>query len=116
MSPVPKRTPEERQQALTQALEARKARAEFKHEIAAGSRSATNTLDEGHRGATDELGQHARIIGRMEVGDVLLAVEGIGPVKAGEMLADAGIADGEERLDQLNAKQVAKLKESLAGR
>lgn len=116
MNPVPERTPEQRQEALTEALAARQARAAVKHEIATGSRSATDTLDQGHRGATDELGQHARIIGRIEVADVLLAVDGIGPVKAGEILAAAGIADGEERLDQLNADQVAKLKDSLAGR
>lgn len=110
MSPTPpQNTPEERAAALADALKARQGRAAIKAAVTAGTSSVGAVLDAGHRG------QGNSIAGRIEVGDLVVAVPGIGPVKAAKILSDAGIADGEEHLDELSADQVASLKAALGG-
>jgi hypothetical protein len=116
MAPTPPaRTDQERQDALRRALEARQARAKIKDAVTAGDMTVAEVLDRGHRGATDELGQHARVAGRIEIGDLLLAVDGVGPAHTADILESAGVQDGHEHLDELNADQVQKIKDIIGG-
>jgi hypothetical protein len=116
MPTPPERTPDQRAQALALALEARQTRAAIKDKVTAGQTTVEKVLAEGAYGATDELGTHARIAGRIEVGDLLLSVHGVGPVHAAEILAEAGVEDPDERLDQLNGQQRKAILDALATR
>lgn len=108
MSPTPPaNSPQERTAALQAALAAREQRAAIKAAIAAGTQDVGSVLDAGHRGQGDP------IHGRLQVGDVVLAINGIGPVKGAEVLAEAGITNAEEHLDELSAEQVSALKTEL---
>jgi len=99
-------TPEERQAALAAALKARQARHQLKADIAAGKRSVSEVLEAGKRGADDRPDDHGwRLAGHLEVGDLLLAVKGVGPQKAAKLLARAGIANDHTHLDRLSAAQ-----------
>jgi hypothetical protein len=104
-STPPQRTDEERAKGVALALEARQARAQIKDNVTSGAVTVQRVLADGAYGHTDELGQHARIAGRIEVGDLLLSVHGVGPVHAAEILAEAGVEDADERLDRLNGRQ-----------
>lgn len=105
MPTPPQRTPEQRIEALSLALEARKKRAAVKNQVTFGTTRVEQVLEEGAYGTTDELGEHARVSGRIEIGDLLLAVRGVGPSHAATILTEAGVEDASEHLDKLNADQ-----------
>ena len=113
-SNIPERTPEQRHAALVLALETRRARAEVKARVADGTLAFADVLEEGRYGAGDEAGDHKRVVGRIEVGELLLAVPRIGPVHAAEILVAAGEIPFDQRLDTLNAEQRGALVTELA--
>ena len=84
MPQPPALTPEQRQQALAKAAEARRARAEIKEKLKMGSM----TLSELLAGAGDN--DH---IGKMKVLAVIEALPGVGKVKARRTMEEIGIAD-----------------------
>jgi hypothetical protein len=84
MPQPPALTPEQRQQALAKAAEARRARAEIKERLKMGSITLSELLD----GA--EGNDH---IGKMKVLAVIEALPGVGKVKARRTMDEIGIAD-----------------------
>jgi hypothetical protein len=83
MPQPPVLTPEQRQQALAKAAEARRARAELKEKLKMGSLTLAELL----AGSDDD---H---IGKMKVLAVLEALPGVGKVKARRTMEEIGIAD-----------------------
>ena len=83
MPQPPVLTPEQRQQALVKAAEARRARAELKEKLKMGSLTLAELL----AGSDDD---H---IGKMKVLAVLEALPGVGKVKARRTMEEIGIAD-----------------------
>ena len=116
MPTPPVNTPEERMHALALALEARQARAEIKAQVASGDRTVFDVLEAGKYGSTDELGDHARVHGRIEIADLLLAVVGCGPITTAQILEEADVADPTEHLDKLNVAQRGAIVQALADR
>lgn len=106
-------TPEQRAIAQAASLEARKLRAVVRHDLKSGEMTLEDVLRRGHRGMTDELGNHARIYGRMRIGSTLRAVRGIGPVWSARILEGADLT-GKERLDQLSNKKVKLILDATA--
>jgi signal recognition particle GTPase len=80
----PQLSDEQRQAALAKAAEARRARAELKEKLKAGSLSLKELLEQGD---TDE------IVGKMKVVAVLEALPGVGKVKARRTMEEIGIAE-----------------------
>ena len=101
MPQPPALTPEQRQEALAKAAEARRARAEIKEKLKMGS----ITLSELLANAADN--DH---IGKMKVLAVLEALPGVGKVKARRTMDDIGIADT-RRVRGLGDQQRTKLLE-----
>jgi hypothetical protein len=91
----------ERERALGDALAARRARAHFKGEVAAGRLTLAGLFDKGRRGQSDEVGEHMRLVGRIKAVDALTAVRGIGQVTAARICGQAGVAPS-THLDQLS--------------
>jgi hypothetical protein len=83
MPQPPVLTPEQREQALAKAAEARRARAELKEKLKMGS----ITLSELLARASDD---H---VGKMKVLAVIEALPGVGKVKARRTMEEIGIAD-----------------------
>ena len=84
MPQPPALTPEQRQQALAKAAEARRARAEIKEKLKMGSMTLSELL------ANSENNDH---IGKMKVLAVIEALPGVGKVKARRTMDEIGIAD-----------------------
>jgi len=84
MPQPPSLTPEQREQALAKAAEARRARAELKEKLKMGSITLRELLD---KADSDD---H---IGKMKVLAVLEALPGVGKVKARRTMDEIGIAD-----------------------
>src|SRR5688500_7789968 len=84
MPQPPSLTPEQREQALAKAAAARRARAELKEQLKAGSLSLSGLL---RRAETDE---HT---GGMKVLAVIESLPGVGKVKARRTMDQIGIAD-----------------------
>ena len=101
MPQPPALTPEQRQQALAKAAEARRARAEIKEKLKMGSM----TLSELLAGSGDS--DH---IGKMKVLAVIEALPGVGKVKARRTMDEIGIADT-RRVRGLGDQQRTKLLE-----
>ena len=101
MPQPPALTPEQRQEALAKAAEARRARAEIKEKLKMGS----ITLSELLSNAADS--DH---IGKMKVLAVLEALPGVGKVKARRTMDEIGIADT-RRVRGLGDQQRTKLLE-----
>ena len=99
MPQPPALTPEQRQEALAKAAEARRARAEIKEKLKMGSM----TLSELLANATGN--DH---IGKMKVLAVLEALPGVGKVKARRTMDEIGIADT-RRVRGLGDQQRTKL-------
>src|SRR5687767_10912239 len=95
MPQPPALTPEQRQQALAKAAEARRARAELKEKLKMGS----ITLSELLAGAEDN--DH---IGKMKVLAVIEALPGVGKVKARRTMDEIGISET-RRVRGLGAQQ-----------
>ena len=83
MPQPPVLTPEQREQALAKAAEARRARAELKEKLKMGSMTLAELL----AGSDDD---H---IGKMKVLAVIEALPGVGKVKARRTMEEIGIAD-----------------------
>ena len=84
MPQPPSLTPEQREQALAKAAEARRARAELKEKLKMGSITLRELLDKA------ESDDH---VGKMKVLAVIEALPGLGKVKARRTMDDIGIAD-----------------------
>lgn len=84
MPQPPVLTPEQREQALAKAAEARRARAELKERLKMGALSLSSLL------AQAETDEH---IGKMKVLAVIEALPGVGKVKARRTMEEIGIAD-----------------------
>jgi hypothetical protein len=101
MPQPPALTPEQRQQALAKAAEARRARAEIKEKLKMGSITLSELL--ASSGGNDH-------IGKMKVLAVLEALPGVGKVKARRTMDEIGIADT-RRVRGLGDQQRTKLLE-----
>ena len=98
---LPTLTPEQREQALKKATEARSARSAALAEIRAGKLDPAQVLET------------PGVLQRAKVRQVLLAVPGIGPVKADGLLAQAKV-DPSRRVGGLGANQRKALTDALA--
>lgn len=107
MRTPPERTPEERQAALDEALQIRRDRARLKAWVKRDSKAVMELLDVGGRGTGD------KVAGGLRVGDLLEAVDGIGPVMADKLIAAAAIDDRSRRLDTLTIRDVSMLKDAF---
>lgn len=103
----PPRTPEQRQEALDEALRVRRGRAKLKKRVFENPVMVLEILDVGHRGSGD------KIAGGLRVGELLEAVDGIGPKHCEAMLALADIDDPDLRLERLTNAEVAALKDAF---
>jgi len=95
----PQLTDEARMAALAKAAEVRRARAELKGELKAGSVTLGDLID---RADVDD------VVGKMKVLTVLEALPGVGKVKARRTMDDVGIADS-RRMRGLGDQQRAAL-------
>jgi hypothetical protein len=84
MPQPPVLTPEQREQALAKAAEARRARAELKERLKMGALSLSSLLSQA------EADDH---VGKMKVLAVIEALPGVGKVKARRTMEEIGIAD-----------------------
>lgn len=84
MPQPPSLTPEQREQALAKAAEARRARAELKEKLKMGSITLPELL------AKADSDDH---VGKMKVLAVIEALPGVGKVKARRTMDEIGIAD-----------------------
>jgi hypothetical protein len=101
----PERSPEQRDEALKLAEEARTERAAVKAKVHRSELSIVDVLERGTRGRTDELGSHARVYGGIEIGQLLDSVPHVGPVKRDKALEAAGGVDPDTHLDELTGEQ-----------
>ena len=84
MPQPPVLTPEQREQALAKAAEARRVRAELKEKLKMGAVTLSSLLDQA------EADDH---VGKMKVLAVIEALPGVGKVKARRTMEEIGIAD-----------------------
>ena len=91
--PLPTLTPEQRQEALAKAAEARRKRAEVKAELKSGKRTLGDILAK-----TDNT------VGKMKVSNVLESLPGVGKVRARKLMEKLDIS-ASRRVRGLGAKQ-----------
>jgi hypothetical protein len=91
---LPVLTPEQRQQALAKAAEARKKRAEIKGELKSGKRTLKDVLAHSSED----------IVGKMKVSNVLESLPGVGTVRAQKIMEELDIS-ASRRIRGLGAKQ-----------
>jgi hypothetical protein len=99
---LPTLTPEQRQQALAKAAEARKKRAELKGELKSGKKSLK-----------DVLARSDDTVGKMKVSNVLESLPGVGKVRAQKIMEELDIS-ASRRVRGLGAKQRGLLLEKFA--
>lgn len=92
---LPPLTPEQRAAALEKAAAARRARAELKHRLKAGTTSLADVLDSGE---TDDA------VGKMRVVALLEAMPGVGKVRAQKLIEELEISPS-RKVRGLGAKQ-----------
>ena len=92
--PLPTLTPEQRQQALEKAAEARRKRAELKAQLKSGNMSLATVLAKD----SDET------VGKMKVSSVLESLPGVGKVRARKIMERLDIS-ASRRVRGLGAKQ-----------
>jgi hypothetical protein len=92
---LPTLTPEQREQALKKAAEARKKRAEVKGELKSGKRTLAELL---RRADNDDT------LGKMKVSTVLESLPGVGKVRAQKIMEELDIS-ATRRLRGLGSKQ-----------
>jgi signal recognition particle GTPase len=92
---LPTLTPEQRQQALAKAAEARKKRAEVKAELKSGKRNLADVLKRSEQDDT---------IGKMKVSNVLESLPGVGKVRAQKIMEELDIS-ATRRVRGLGSKQ-----------
>ncbi len=98
---LPTLTPEQREQALKKAAEARKKRAEVKGELKSGKRTLADLL---RRADNDDT------LGKMKVSTVLESLPGVGKVRAQKIMEELDIS-ATRRLRGLGSKQREQLLE-----
>ncbi|HEX9774908.1 MAG TPA: integration host factor, actinobacterial type [Actinomycetota bacterium] len=103
--PLPTLTEEQRRDALAKAAEARKARAEIKQQLKAGTLSLQNMLDRQSDGT----------VGKMKVSAVLEALPGVGKVRAKKIMEQLEIAPT-RRIRGLGDKQKVALLDVFAAK
>jgi hypothetical protein len=99
---LPPLTPEQRANALVKAGEARAARAEVKNGLKAGTLTLAGVLADG-----------SGTVGKIKVTALLESLPGVGKVRAGQIMARIGIAEG-RRVGGLGPKQRAALEAEFA--
>ena len=92
--PLPTLTPEQRQQALEKAAEARRKRAELKSQLKSGNMSLATVLAK----ESDET------VGKMKVSSVLESMPGVGKVRARKIMEKLDIS-ASRRVRGLGSKQ-----------
>jgi len=92
--PLPTLTPEQRQQALEKAAEARRKRAELKSQLKSGNTSLATVLAKD----SDET------VGKMKVSSVLESMPGVGKVRARKIMEKLDIS-ASRRVRGLGSKQ-----------
>jgi len=102
--PLPTLTPEQRQQALEKAAEARRKRAELKAQLKSGNLSLTTVL---HK--TDDT------VGKMKVSAVLESMPGVGKVRARKIMEKLDIS-ASRRVRGLGSKQKDALLAEFGGK
>lgn len=109
MATVPENSDQEREDALEEAQEIREARAAIKQRVTAGELTVGQVLEMGRREqVSDHLHEGARIAGRIEIEQLLEAVDGIGgdgTVSMEYVLGRVQLA-GDERLDTLSHTKI----------
>jgi hypothetical protein len=103
--PLPSLTPEQRQQALEKAAEARRKRAELKSQLKSGNTSLATVL--GRDG--DET------VGKMKVSSVLESLPGVGKVRARKIMEKLDIS-ASRRVRGLGSKQKDALLAEFGGK
>jgi hypothetical protein len=92
--PLPTLTPEQRQQALEKAAEARRKRAELKTQLKSGNLSLASVLDR----------ENDETVGKMKVASVLESLPGVGKVRARKIMEKLDIS-ASRRVRGLGSKQ-----------
>jgi hypothetical protein len=103
--PLPTLTPEQRQQALEKAAEARRKRAELKAQLKSGNVSLASVLN---RDGDDT-------VGKMKVASVLESLPGVGKVRARKMMEKLDIS-ASRRVRGLGSKQKEALLAEFSGK
>ena len=101
---LPTLTPEQRQQALAKAAEARKKRAEVKAELKSGKRTLADVL---------KMSENDDTIGKMKVSNVLESLPGVGKVRAQKIMEELDIS-ATRRVRGLGSKQREQLLDRFA--
>ncbi|MFH8642345.1 integration host factor, actinobacterial type [Streptomyces goshikiensis] len=101
---LPKLSPEARAEALEKALAVRKERAAIMAGLKTGSLSLGDVLD-----------REGPVVGKAYVRRVLEALPGVGSVRAGQLLTEAGISE-RRRVQGLGPRQKERLLELFAPR
>ena len=103
--PLPTLTPEQRQQALEKAAEARRKRAELKAQLKSGNMSLATVL------AKDS----DKTVGKMKVSSVLESMPGVGKVRARKIMEKLDIS-ASRRVRGLGSKQKDALLAEFGGK
>jgi hypothetical protein len=103
--PLPTLTPEQRQQALEKAAEARRKRAELKAQLKSGNTSLASVL-----GKDDD-----ETVGKMKVSSVLESMPGVGKVRARKIMEKLDIS-ASRRVRGLGSKQKEALLAEFGGK
>jgi hypothetical protein len=103
--PLPTLTPEQRQQALEKAAEARRKRAELKAQLKSGNTSLATVL-----GKEDD-----ETVGKMKVSSVLESMPGVGKVRARKIMEKLDIS-ASRRVRGLGSKQKDALLAEFGGK
>ncbi|HEY8555788.1 MAG TPA: integration host factor, actinobacterial type [Actinomycetes bacterium] len=104
--PLPTLTPEQRQQALEKAAEARRKRAELKSQLKSGNMSLATVLA---KDSADET------VGKMKVSSVLESMPGVGKVRARKIMEKLDIS-ASRRVRGLGSKQKDALLAEFGGK
>ena len=103
--PLPTLTPEQRQQALEKAAEARRKRAELKAQLKSGNVSLASVLNKD----SDDT------VGKMKVASVLESLSGVGKVRARKIMEKLEIS-ASRRVRGLGSKQKDALLAEFSGK
>jgi hypothetical protein len=103
--PLPTLTPEQRQQALEKAAEARRKRAELKAQLKSGNLTLATVLDK----------EEDDTVGKMKVASVLESLPGVGKVRARKMMEKLDIS-ASRRVRGLGSKQKDALLAEFSGK
>jgi hypothetical protein len=103
--PLPTLTPEQRQQALEKAAEARRKRAELKAQLKSGNLTLATVLDK----------EDDDTVGKMKVSSVLESLPGVGKVRARKIMEKHDIS-ASRRIRGLGSKQKDALLAEFGGK